>query len=120
MSENKEHCGDCDWHIVKSQNERLCMLDGKVYPGDHHCKHWRIFNIHNRVDKQRHADDYMRRMQEMEIAEKRLQAEGKVRDEDKEVREEERKFQRLMAIVDRILAFFEGLIARLLRPGGGS
>ena len=113
MNENENDCGNCDWHIVKSQNERLCLLDGKVYLRGHKCKHWRTFNYHNRVDKQRQAEDYMRRVQDKDIAEKRLEAE-------KEGREEERKFQRLMAIVDRILAFFEGLIARLLRPGGGS
>ena len=116
MNENEEHCGNCDWHIVKSQNERLCLLNGKVYPGNHHCKHWRTYNHHNRVNKQKQADDYMRRIQDMEIAEKRSKADEKVRDEDKEVQQEDRKFQRKMAWIDQGRKLLES-IARFFHPG---
>lgn len=112
MSENDKHCGNCDWHIVKSQNERLCRLDGKVHPRGYYCKHWRTFNYHNRVDKQRQADDYMRRVQDKEIAEKKLEV-------DKKVREEEKRFQRLMAWVDQARKAVVEIIGKIIHLGGG-
>lgn len=116
MNENEEHCGNCDWHIVQSQNERLCRLTREVHPKGYWCKHWRPYNRHNRVDKQRQADDYMRGVQDKKIAEKKLKVEEKVRYEDKEVQEEDRKFQRKMAWVDQGRKWLES-IARFFRPG---